>query len=75
LKSGDKTGKVLVVGYDNITAIQGLMKEGKVLCTVDQHADQIAVFGIQYGLEILQKKSAPADKETPLDLVTADKLK
>lgn len=75
LKSGDKAGKVLVVGYDNISAIQGLMKEGKVLCTVDQHADQIAVFGIRYGLEILSKKSAPSDKETPVDLVTADKLK
>lgn len=75
LKANNKAGQVLVVGYDNISAVQGLMKEGKVLCTVDQHADRIAVFGIQYGLEILQKKIAPADKETPVDLVTADKQK
>jgi len=75
LKAANKAGQVLVVGYDNIGAIRELMKEGKVLCTVDQHADRIAVFGIEYGLEILAKKTPPADRETPVDLVTAEGLK
>ncbi len=74
LRAAGKAGKVLLVGYDNIPAVQALMREGKVLCTVDQHADQIAVFGIEAALEILAGKAAPADRETPVDLVTAESL-
>ena len=72
LRADGKVGKVLVAGYDNIPAIGKLMGEGAVLCTVDQHADQIAVYGIECAREILAKKTTPADKETPVDLVTAD---
>ena len=75
LKAAGKADAVLVVGYDNISAVQKLMKDGRILCTIDQHGDQIAVFGIQYALEILQKKTDPVDRQTPVDLVTADKLK
>lgn len=75
LKAANKTEAVLVAGFDNISAVHDLVKEGKVLATADQHADQLAVFGIEYALEMLAKKSAPADRETPVDLVTAETLK
>jgi len=75
LKEAGKTDQVLVIGFDNISAVQQLVKDGKVLATVDQHGDQLAVFGIEYALEILRKKATPADRETPVDLITADKLK
>lgn len=75
LKAAGKLDSVLVVGFDNIPPVQELMKEGKVLCTVDQHAGQIAVYGILYALEILEKKTTPADKETPVDLITVNDLK
>lgn len=74
LKAAGKSN-VYVVGFDNIQAVQKLIKDGKVLCTVDQHGDQLAVYGIQYALEILDTKAAPADKETPIDLITAETLK
>lgn len=70
LKDARKLGQVMIVGFDNIQAMQELVRKGDVLCTVDQHGDQIAVFGIQYALEILKTKSTPADKETPVDLIT-----
>jgi len=75
LAPGGKQGKVLVVGYDNISAIQEFMKSGKVLCTIDQHADQIAVYGIQYALEVMANNITPPDKQTPVDLITPDNLK
>jgi len=75
LKAAGKTDSVLVVGYDNISAVQSLVREGKVLATADQHADQLAVFGIEYALEMLRTKGLPADRETPVDLVTADTLR
>ena len=75
LKAAGKAGQVLVVGFDNISAVQQLVREGQVLCTVDQHGDQLAVYGIEYALEVLRTKAAPADRETPVDLVTAETLK
>jgi ribose transport system substrate-binding protein len=74
LRAAGKSGSVLVVGYDNISAVQALLKEGKILATADQHADQIAVYGIEYALQLLQAKSTPADRETPVDLVTAESI-
>lgn len=73
LRAAGKLGKVLIVGYDNIAAMQQLLQKGEVLATADQHADKLAVFGIEYALETLKTKAAPADRETPVDLVTATK--
>jgi ribose transport system substrate-binding protein len=75
INAGGKSGDILVIGFDNISAVQRLLKEGKILCTVDQHADQLAVYGIQYALEMLEGRGTPSDKETPVDLITAETLK
>ena len=74
LRDAGKSDAIYVVGFDNIAAVQRLLKEGKILCTVDQHADKLALYGIQYALDILAGKATPADKETPVDLVTAETL-
>jgi len=74
IKAAGKSDDVLVIGFDNITAVQRLLKEGKILCTVDQHADKLALYGIQYALEMLEGRGTPSDKETPVDLITADTL-
>lgn len=74
LKDAGKMDDVLVVGYDNISAVQELIKEGTVLATVDQHAAELAVFGIEYALDMLGQGGQPEDQETPVDLVTAADL-
>jgi ribose transport system substrate-binding protein len=66
---------VLVVGFDNITAVRELVKDGRILATADQHADRLAVFGIEYALDMLKTQAAPSNRETPVDLVTAESLK
>jgi ribose transport system substrate-binding protein len=71
LRAAGKLDQVLVVGYDNIAAVNQLLKEGRILATADQHADQLAVFGIEYALEMLKTKAAPADRETRVELITA----
>jgi ribose transport system substrate-binding protein len=71
LRAAGKQDQVLVVGYDGIGAVRQLLKEGKVLATADQHADQLAVFGIEYALEMLKTRSAPADRDTPVDVLKA----
>lgn len=75
LRSAGKLNDVLVAGFDNIAAMQQLLREGKVLASADQHGDRLAVFGIEYALEMLKSKSAPADRETPVDLITLESLR
>ena len=72
LRASGKLNRVKVVGYDNIAAVQQLLADGVVLATADQHADQLAVFGIEYALEMLRTRATPADRETRVDLITAN---
>lgn len=74
VQSAGRTGEVTVVGFDNISAIQQMLRDGRVLATADQHADQLAVFGIEYALAILGGEATPEDKQTPVDLITSDAL-
>ncbi len=70
IQAAGKTGKVLVAGFDNISALQPLLQKGQVVATADQHGDQLAVFGIEAALKILKGESAPADQTTVVDLIT-----
>ncbi|MFN9624699.1 MAG: sugar ABC transporter substrate-binding protein [Planctomycetota bacterium] len=76
IKSANKTSDVQVVGFDNISAAQEAIREGKMLATADQHGDQLAVYGIEVALKLIEDPTAKLqDKETPVDLITADSLK
>ena len=75
VKAAGREGQVQVAGFDNISAAQGLVKSGRMVATADQHGDQLAVFGIEYALEMLKTRQAPVSRETPVDLVTADTIR
>jgi ribose transport system substrate-binding protein len=76
LKAAGRGKDVLVGGFDNISAVQQLVRDGQILATADQHGDQLAVYGIEYALQMLHdRKARPADRETPVDLITADTLR
>jgi ribose transport system substrate-binding protein len=74
VKAAGRLATVRIVGFDNISAVQQAIRDGEILATADQHGDQLAVFGIEYALEVIASGSAPNDRETPVDLVTADTL-
>jgi ribose transport system substrate-binding protein len=69
IKAAGKAGKVLVVGFDNIGAIHPMLADGRVAATADQHADHLAVYGIEAALKILKGETPPADQTTAVDLV------
>ena len=70
IQAAGKTGKVLVVGFDNISALRPLLDKGQVVATADQHGDRLAVFGIEAALKILKGEAPSADQTTAVDLVT-----
>jgi ribose transport system substrate-binding protein len=74
VRQAGRAGQVHVVGFDNIPAVQEMLRDGRVLATADQHAGDLAVFGIEYALQILAGQTVPEDKETPVDLITAANL-
>ncbi len=74
VKAAGKEGQVRIVGFDNISAVQALIREGRILATADQHGGQLAVYGIEAALSILKGEAAPADKKTPVDLITQAQL-
>jgi ribose transport system substrate-binding protein len=74
LKSAGKTGRVKVVGYDNIPAVKPLLADGRMSATVDQFAGQQAVFGIEVALKALADRTPqnalPAVSQTEVALIT-----
>ncbi len=65
-----KTGQVLVVGFDDILAVKPLLANGSLVATANQHADQLAVFGIELALASLNGGKSGEDRITTVDLVT-----
>jgi ribose transport system substrate-binding protein len=69
VEQAGKAKSVLVSGFDNIAAIRPLVLNGTVVATVDQHADLLAVYGIDYALDAIRSDAAQPDKKTQVDLV------
>lgn len=69
-----KSDDIQVVGFDNISAARELLKTGELLATVDQYGDQLAIFGIEYALQILRDGTMPQDRKTAVSLITVSDL-
>ncbi len=74
IQEAGRVEQILLVGFDSISPARALMKEKRMLATVNQHADELAIYGIEYALEILKNSAIPGDRETPVHLVTAESL-
>lgn len=70
IQSAGKQGQILVAGFDHISAIQTMIADGRVTATADQHADKLAVFGIEAALKILKGNAPPTNQTTAVDLIT-----
>ncbi|HEU0107397.1 MAG TPA: sugar ABC transporter substrate-binding protein [Vicinamibacteria bacterium] len=75
IRAAGREGQVQVAGFDNISAARDLVKSGRMVATADQHGDRLAVFGIEYALEMLKTRATPASRETPVDLITAETVR
>jgi ribose transport system substrate-binding protein len=68
------SGKIDVVGFDNIPAIQDLIKQGKVLATIDQFGPDMAKNCIETGFRKINGEDLNGWIKTPVKLVTAQDL-
>jgi ribose transport system substrate-binding protein len=74
LDAAGQSGKVQVVGFDNIPAVQPLIKNGKMLATVEQYGADMAVIGIKYGMRELAGEKFTGWVKTPIKLIEAKDL-
>lgn len=75
IEAAGLVGKIQVVGFDNIGAVQDLIKQGKMLATIDQFGPQMAVNCIETGFRIMNGEDIKGWSKTPVVLVTAETLK
>jgi ribose transport system substrate-binding protein len=69
VRAAGSEGNVLVAGFDHISAVRPLIESGAMVATADQHADRLAVFGIEAALRILGGEAAVVVEKTPADLI------
>jgi ribose transport system substrate-binding protein len=74
IDAAGKLGSIKVVGFDNIPAVQPLIKNGKMLATVEQYGAQMAALGIQYGMRELAGEKFSGWIKTDVKLITAKDL-
>lgn len=75
VKAAGKAEEIRVVGFDNISAVRQMLLSGQILATADQFAGRIATYGIEYALEALQETMPLRDLQTPVELVTRDRIR
>ncbi len=75
VEAAGKIGSIEIVGFDNITACQELIKEGKMLATVDQFGPEMAANAIKVGFRILNGEKLDGWVKTPVSVVSAKDLK
>jgi ribose transport system substrate-binding protein len=75
IEAAGKSGQIEVVGFDNIGACQELIKEGKMLATVDQFGPEMAANAIKVGFRILKGEKISGWEKTPVEVVSKENLK
>lgn len=60
---------VTIAGFDNISAVHPLIRDGRILATVDQYGDQFAVNGIELALDMIDGRADLVDRETPTAVI------
>ncbi|CCE96114.1 HTH-type transcriptional repressor purR Purine nucleotide synthesis repressor; Pur regulon repressor [Sinorhizobium fredii HH103] len=78
IKALDAAGRsdIKVVGFDNVSAVQPLLKEGKLLATVDQFGSQMASDAIDKALAVVGGgPKLEGWVKTDIKLVTTDDVK
>jgi ribose transport system substrate-binding protein len=74
IRISGKQGRVLVTGYNNIDAVQPMLKDGRLLATVEQFGARQAVFGVDVAVKAILEHRREQDlspfMETPVQVVT-----
>jgi len=69
IEAAGKGGQVAITSYDNLTAAQEAIREGKIVSTIEQHPELMGAYGVRAAKDDLDGKEVPAKIDTPLDVI------
>lgn len=64
---------VLVAGYDALTEAVTAVEEGRIICTINQRADEQGYLGVKYALDLLNGETVPPLTLVDVELVGKDR--
>ncbi|MBF0226125.1 MAG: substrate-binding domain-containing protein [Desulfobacterales bacterium] len=70
VEMGDKIGKILIAGYDNIDAVRYEMQSNRIQTTIEQHPELMGQYGVELAKNALKGKKMPDYVPVPVDLIT-----
>lgn len=70
----ERSAKVKVASFDNISAIAPFIKNGEVVSTLDQFGSKQAAFGIDYAMKMIAGQTVGAWEKTDVKLITKETL-
>jgi len=74
IDAAGKPGRIKVVSFDNVPAIQPLLQNGKVLATVDQFGAELAAMGIDNAMKEIAGQTLTGWIKTPVKLITSQTI-
>jgi ribose transport system substrate-binding protein len=69
------SGKIVIVGYDNIDLARDAMKRGEMQATVEQNPAMMGALGVECALKVLKGETLEEETPVPTQLITADDVK
>ena len=72
----DERGRsdVLISGYDDIEEARAAIRQGKLLATIDQQAEEQGYLGVKHAVRALAGEKLPLETIVDVKLVTAGSL-
>jgi ribose transport system substrate-binding protein len=75
IEAAGKGGKILVASYDALDAAKVAIKDGTMLCSIDQRPDLMGYYGVKFALDRLAGKDVPDVFMVPLTNITKANVK
>jgi ribose transport system substrate-binding protein len=73
IREAGKTGKITVVGYDNIPDVRPYLRSGEMYATIEQHPDLMGKYGVRMALAALAGTGRKGGEFlVPLEVVTKE---
>jgi ribose transport system substrate-binding protein len=76
IEQADKTGRVVVVGYDNIEPVRAALASGKLAGTIEQWPDWMGAEAVRAAYELKTAgKLERRDRRSPIEMVSTTSIK
>ena len=69
IAAANKTGKILVVGFDAVKDGRDAIRQGTMAASVAQHPDGMGRLGVESAYRILQEETVPGYLPVPIELI------